>query len=228
MCARGALRYGRGATDAAAVRRGGDATRRPRVPHPWALGTAKKRTDAFKIGMSADVMSDAAQRKARAARFKAEAKAGPPPLPKKNFAHPGGKIATSDKEACLAKLIARKQAAGEDLSEDQRRALATMTNQPATTTAPVHKQQTAATASAQATVAHVPVKSAEPVRTGIAPAPVDIRSAAGKRIKTLRKKLHDIAELEGRQANGGLLQQNQLDKIANKTELVTELEQLEA
>lgn len=198
------------------------------MPHPWALGTAKKRTDAFKIGMSADVMSDAAQRKARAARFKAEAKAGPPPLPKKNFAHPGGKIATSDKEACLAKLIARKQAAGEDLSEDQRRALATMTNQPATTTAPVHKQQTAATASAQATVAHVPVKSAEPVRTGIAPAPVDIRSAAGKRIKTLRKKLHDIAELEGRQANGGLLQQNQLDKIANKTELVTELEQLEA
>ena len=59
-------------------------------------------------------------KRARAARFKAEAKKPPPPLPKNRMAHPGGKIVTTNKEAALAALLARKQAQGIDLTADQR------------------------------------------------------------------------------------------------------------
>ena len=173
----------------------------------------------------ADVLSSAAQRKARAARFKAEAKAGPPPLPVKRLAHPGGKIVTGNKEACLAALLARKQAAGEKLTDDQRRALSTLTNTPAPVSAPPPQQARVPEHERTSSMSAPPrAQIAEHVANTV----VDNRSAAGKRIKTLRKKLHDIAELEQRAADGGVLQDNQKAKISTKAELIAELSQLEA
>ena len=70
---------------------------------------------------------EAQRRQDRKERFLREAQQPPPPLPVKRIAHPGGKIVTSDKDAALHKLIARKQAAGEALTDDQQRALAELT-----------------------------------------------------------------------------------------------------
>ncbi len=66
--------------------------------------------------------------KARAERFAREAKAGPPPVPKKIMAWPGGKIATSDKDHALRCLLERKARAGQPLTKDQQRALASLSN----------------------------------------------------------------------------------------------------
>ena len=56
---------------------------------------------------------------ARAARFAQEAAKGPPPLPVKRLAHPGGKIVTSDRQHVLTSLLERKIAAGEQLTAEQ-------------------------------------------------------------------------------------------------------------
>ena len=60
----------------------------------------------------ASKMDSLAAKRARAERFKREFKAGPPPVPTKRLAHPGGKIVTSDKEQALKNLLARKLAQG--------------------------------------------------------------------------------------------------------------------
>ena len=52
--------------------------------------------------------------------------------------------------------------------------------------------------------------------------------AASKRIRTLRKKLHDIEELERRAADGAVLQENQKTKLLTKAEVQAELARLEA
>lgn len=137
--------------------------------------------------------------------------------------HPGGKIVTSDKDACFLKLIARKQAASEELNEDQRRVLSSLTNGGGDT-APRAKP---APAKAAAAAPKAPLRA-----PAEAPAPaVSERSllpAASKRIRTLRKKLHDIEELERRAADGAILQENQKTKIQAKAEVQAELKRLEA
>lgn len=47
-----------------------------------------------------------------------------------------------------------------------------------------------------------------------------------KRIKTINRKLQDIAKLKGRQERGELLEANQVSKISNEIELITELKNL--
>ena len=61
--------------------------------------------------------------KSRALRFARETRKGPPALPIKNVAHPGGNITTNNKNQCLQKLIERKMANGQKLTTEQVRAL---------------------------------------------------------------------------------------------------------
>ena len=60
----------------------------------------------------------------RAARFSAEAKKPPPPLPKNRMTVWSGKVTRSDKDAALAAFVARKARLGEPLNEAQQRAAA--------------------------------------------------------------------------------------------------------
>ena len=52
--------------------------------------------------------------------------------------------------------------------------------------------------------------------------------AANGRMRKLRKKLHEIDNLETSQASGNMLEANQLDKLAKKSIFVAELACLEA
>ena len=52
--------------------------------------------------------------------------------------------------------------------------------------------------------------------------------AANKRIRNVRKKLHEIEKLENRTACGDMLEANQLAKLATKSALAAELACLEA
>ena len=165
---------------------------------------------------------DAAKKKARAERFKQEAKAGPPPLPVRKMAHPGGKIVTSDKEKVLQKLIDRKVAAGEALTADQQRALAERSNTNQEMPARMKKAMEATDIS---DAAPPPPKSQPQVQNNIPIAPSP-QQADSKRIKALRKKLHEISLLEARKSEGAVLQENQLTKIANKEAIETELKAL--
>ena len=155
----------------------------------------------------------------RRERFKREAKQPPPPLPVKRLAHPGGKIVSSDKDACLMKLIARKQAAGEELSDDQRRALQRLPN----------GAMSSARAAPTPPIEKVATKKAveKPAPSSAISAPRDQTSEVSKRTRTLRKKMHEIAELERRAADGAVLQENQRSKLATKEAIAAELAQLE-
>ena len=55
------------------------------------------------------------------------------------------------------------------------------------------------------------------------PPPPPLSAANSKRAKTLRKKLHEIAELEGRVADGAVLPANQKAKVAAKSDISAEL-----
>lgn len=143
--------------------------------------------------------------KARALRFKREARAGPPPLPKREFAHPGGKIETSDKEECLRKLLERKARRGEALTADQVRA------------AEAHGGAMAA----------LPLQAT----TNVRPAPPPPKQApaappASKEARKLRKRLHEIMELERRVREGAVLEANQQAKLASKQQVAAQLEAL--
>ena len=71
---------------------------------------------------SGDSSQTDAKRKARAERFKNDAKKILPPKPKRSFAHPGGKI-THNKEAALAAYLKRKKGR---LTEQQKAMLANL------------------------------------------------------------------------------------------------------
>lgn len=164
-------------------------------------------------------------KRARAARFKAEAKKPPPPLPKNRMAHPGGKIVTTNKEAALAALLARKQAQGIDLTADQRRALAELN--------PSMNSITSSSNVELPSFAHQPMHvSAAPstlqpsTRDTVTKAEPKLDADGQKRLKTLRKKLKDIEVLERRREEGAVLQANQLEKIAGKADLLAALQQL--
>jgi hypothetical protein len=170
----------------------------------------------------------ARRRQERKERFLREVNQPPPQPPAKKLAHPGGKIVTSDKERALLKLIARKQAAGEALSDDQRRALATLTANGTAQLAvsdgssPLQQQQDRLPS--PRVVSTVPSTSrAKPPAAARAPSGPPLSAANSKRAKTLRKKLHEIAELERRIADGGILLENQKAKVAAKADLSAEL-----
>ena len=173
----------------------------------------------------------ARRRQARKERFLREANAPPPPAPVKKIAHPGGKIVTSNKEQALLKLIARKQAAGEALSDDQRRALATLTTNGAAQLddCPPPQQQHNPSPSPKV-ASNVPLtSSARQPQLAAKEAPQPPLSAAnGKRAKSLRKKLHEIAELERRVADGAILPANQKAKVAAKADISTELASIDS
>ena len=138
----------------------------------------------------------------------------------KRLAHPGGKIVTSNKDACLLKLLARKEANGEVLTTDQRRALSTLRSSGANMT-PVAAPQTEPLSKPNA-----PLISSRAPKTA-APPVASLNEANSKRIRALRKKLHDIEELEQRASEGAILQANQQAKIALKGTLASELATLE-
>ena len=60
-----------------------------------------------------------ARRAKRAGRFAADAAKAPPPIPKRTFAHPGGKI-TSNKEEATATFLRRKEAQSQAPAAAQR------------------------------------------------------------------------------------------------------------
>ena len=63
-----------------------------------------------------------ARRAKRAGRFAADAAKAPPPIPKRTFAHPGGKI-TSNKEEATATFLRRKEAQSQVPAAAQRPAI---------------------------------------------------------------------------------------------------------
>jgi hypothetical protein len=170
------------------------------------------------------------RRKERAQRFKEEAKKGAPALPKKTFAHPGGKIVTSDKDAALAKLFARKQAAGEALTEAQQRALDQMNAQPAHIDSWVVEEPDGdswvVVDNGKAALVEQTAQTANRATAASASAPEAVKPAdksSDKRVRALRKKLRDIETLEERQREGAVLQQNQLGKLEGKSAIEEEL-----
>ena len=153
------------------------------------------------------------ERKARAARFKREA-ANPPPVPVKNFAHPGGKIVTSDKDAALLKLLERKEKAGIALTEEQQQARRRLLS-----------SKTAASDNARAADSGL---SEAVGRLQIGPScDVPVTSAASDACKKLQKKIRQCEQLEERLAAGEALEANQRAKIAQKAEWVSELSRLQ-
>ena len=66
--------------------------------------------------------SKLARRAKRAGRFAADAAKAPPPIPKRTFAHPGGKI-TSNKEEATATFLRRKEAQSQAPAAAQRPAI---------------------------------------------------------------------------------------------------------
>jgi hypothetical protein len=200
----------------------------------------QRRSPTFKDSGSAMLAADEnARRQARRQRFAKEAQRPPPALPTKRIAHAGGKIVTGDKDACLVKLLARKAAAGEELSADQRRALesipanispdALATSVKVLTLVPAYTVPAHRLSRPSAPQPSVPVQ-----QTTVLPAPKPIAPVAAlgepvpKRVRTLRKKLHEIEELEARVREGAVLQANQKAKLETKSSLVAELSQLEA
>eukprot|EP00756_Hemistasia_phaeocysticola_P045999 Hpha_TRINITY_DN19757_c0_g1::TRINITY_DN19757_c0_g1_i1::g.21805::m.21805 len=67
-----------------------------------------------------DRSTDAKRR--RLERFAAKSREAPPPLPKRDFAHPGGKVTTNEPAATVL-FLAKRKASGERLTPEQQRAL---------------------------------------------------------------------------------------------------------
>ena len=167
----------------------------------------------------ASKMDSLAAKRARAERFKREFKAGPPPVPTKRLAHPGGKIVTSDKEQALKNLLARKLAQGAELTQDQRRALAQLDpSGGAYLGSSTNRVESQASPAVPSTAPTAPIVSASSHK--------QLSAEVQKKIKVLRKKVKDIEILEERLAEGAILQANQKEKIAGKDELTEALRQL--
>ena len=167
----------------------------------------------------ASKMDSLAAKRARAERFKREFKAGPPPVPTKRLAHPGGKIVTSDKEQALKNLLARKLAQGAELTQDQRRALAQLDpSGGAYLGSSTNRVESQASPAVPSTAPTAPIVSASSHK--------QLSAEVQKKIKVLRKKIKDIEILEERLAEGAILQANQKEKIAGKDELTEALRQL--
>ena len=165
-------------------------------------------------------MADALQRERRRQRFAADAKRAPPPLPKREFAHPE-KLVKSDADAVLAKFLARKVAAGATLTDLQKRALgsidSTRINQPV----PSPKEITVSKRS------ELEPANPAPVAPALASPVAADHPQQARRLLTLRKKLREIADLERREAEeGAVLQANQRAKIQQKSALEAELASL--
>ena len=164
-------------------------------------------------------MDSLAAKRARAERFKREFKAGPPPVPTKRLAHPGGKVVTSDKEQALKNLLARKLAQGAELTQDQRRALAQLDpSGGAYLGSSTNRVESQASPAVPPTAPTAPIVSASSHK--------QLSAEVQKKIKVLRKKVKDIEILEERLAEGAILQANQKEKIAGKDELTEALRQL--
>lgn len=164
-------------------------------------------------------MDSLAAKRARAERFKREFKAGPPPVPSKRLAHPGGKIVTSDKEQALKNLLARKLAQGAELTQDQRRALAQLDpSGGAYLGSSTNRVESQASPAVPPTAPTAPIVSASSHK--------QLSAEVQKKIKVLRKKVKDIEILEERLAEGAILQANQKEKMAGKDELTEALRQL--
>ena len=164
-------------------------------------------------------MADALQRERRRQRFAADAKRAPPPLPKREFAHPE-KLVKSDADAVLAKFLARKVAAGATLTDLQKRALgsidSTRINQPV----PLPKEITVSKRS------ELEPANLAPVAQALAP-PVAADHPLARRLRIVRKKLREIAVLEQLEAvEGAVLQANQRAKLQEKSALEAELASL--
>ena len=48
-----------------------------------------------------------------------------------------------------------------------------------------------------------------------------------KKVRNLKKKLHQIEKLKGQVAQGKTLEKNQMDKIASENDLIEEIKRLE-
>ena len=177
-------------------------------------------------------------KRARAARFRAEAKKPPPPLPQKRIAWAGGKIATNSKDECLRKLLQRKMANGEKLTPEQLQAAAAL--QPASAAdvnvgqltmrtvvvktdpprrpQPSQQQKQQSTKSTKSTP---PVQQSQPVQPTQPEAP-----AICPEKRKLLKKLREIELLETKLTAGVALEANQEAKVQSKAEVVAKLAQL--
>ena len=108
-------------------------------------------------------------------------------------------------------LIAQKQATGEALS-NQQRALDVSQD-------PLPLPQVAS---------DVPLASSTELAAKVEALPPPLSAANSKRSKTLRKKLREIAELEGRMVDGAVLSANQKAKVAAKADITAELSSIDA
>ena len=186
-------------------------------------------------------MDSATQREMRKQRFKKEAKAGPPPLPERKMAHPGGRIVKGDADSCLIKLLERKANAGIQLTADQRRALEAVrsntTNIPSPTLQQCHASHQPKEVPAGSRPRHGVIASSGLTALGEGATreqhsmvgkpdstAVDTRIYDTRCIIKLRKKLRDIDELERREREeGAVLHANQKAKISNKATIQAEL-----
>ncbi|KAL1515421.1 hypothetical protein AB1Y20_002047 [Prymnesium parvum] len=167
-------------------------------------------------------------RKARAARFRAEARRPPPPLPVHRIAWAGGKVVTNDKEKCLQKLIQRKLATGASLTSEQERAMRTL--QPTTgSSVNVSRQTNAADECALrkgSFMAKVPaqrLQTVEAVQHAPEKKQEEMREKQSSETKKLMRKLRQIEDLERARENGKSLEANQEAKIQMKPALLAEL-----
>ena len=173
---------------------------------------------ALRVRMpDADLMADAQLRELRRQRFAADAKRAPPPLPKREFAHPE-KLVKSDADAVLAKFLARKVATGATLTDLQKRALGSIDSIRINQPVPSPKEITVSKRS------ELEPASPAPVAPALAS---PVAADQPRRLLTLRKKLREIADLERREAEeGAVLQANQRAKIQQKSALEAELASL--
>ena len=175
---------------------------------------------------------DSATLKARAARFKAEAKRPPPPTPK--FWAPGlptenvaratvfeHKVVKSDKDVALQKLIARKAKAGVSLTEDQKRALGSIgmsnANQEVRSGNSTNSSRQPRKPNSK------PVVSAAPKSQPSSAAGQTVGAAERK----LQKKIRECEGLEAVLATGKQLEANQIAKMQGKATLIAELQRLQ-
>uniref|UniRef100_A0A7S0PWY2 Uncharacterized protein n=1 Tax=Coccolithus braarudii TaxID=221442 RepID=A0A7S0PWY2_9EUKA len=161
--------------------------------------------------------------RARAARFRAEARRPPPPLPKDRMAWTGGKIVTNSKDACLLKFIERKVAQGQELTADQQRALRAL--QPS---CDADANTRANDATNVRTVPAVKRDAALSKRDAVQPAAQSKSTAAHAcpEKRRLLKKLREVEALGQKRAAGERLEVNQETKLQSKSALLAQLAQL--
>ena len=151
----------------------------------------------------------------RKARFRAEARKAPPPLPTNRLTVWSGKVTRSDKDAALAAFVARKARLGQPLNEAQQRAASALS-------AGIALSAGSANARAAGPPRQV-LPSKTVARTAAAAKSAAAAEAASKHARKLEKKLRDIESLEQKVADGAVLEANQLAKIESKALVAAEL-----